>query len=148
MIVTWENLTLAEARGWIINYTVHYWDVGKEDRSTAHSNSTTTSNNFSLVIEGLDPFTTYKIVVTASTIIGVGMDSNILVLEAQTRPIQGTYVLYFVSCDCCGYCVNVTSYLLHGLLFIGALIGSTVSVLLLIIIITVVVIILLFIRFR
>ena len=58
------------------------------------------------------------------------------------------YICVCVSCDCCSYCVNVTGYLLHGLLFIEALIAGTVSILLLIIIVTVVVIILLLIRFR
>ena len=97
MIVAWENLTLAEARGWITNYTVHYWDVGKENRSTARSNSTTTSDEFSLTINGLDIFRTYNIVVTANTSAGVGMDSKILVLNAQQRPNQGIYI-YMCVC--------------------------------------------------
>ena len=90
--VTWMNLTLAEARGWITNYTVHYWDVATETRSIAH-NSSASSDKTSLVIDGLDVFRTYNIVLTASTVMGAGTDSTVFVLKGRQRPIQSKHFI-------------------------------------------------------
>ena len=94
--VRWQNLTLADARGWIEKYTVYYWDVSK-DRSSA-ANQSTMGVNKSLMIESkLDMFKTYKFVVTATTGGGEGEDSTPYTLKGNPRPQQtgpGIYILW------------------------------------------------------
>ena len=87
VLVNWHNLTLTEARGWIVNYTIHYWDIGSQDRKSARNFSTDrekTSHTFSG--QDFDSLRTYNIVVTASTIAGEGVDSLVVVLVGKSLP--------------------------------------------------------------
>ena len=87
VVVLWDNLTLTEARGWIVHYTVHYWDAGKQNRTTARNFTTEgvqISHNFTS--KDFDVFQTYNIVVTGSTVAGEGTDSQVFVLLGKPRP--------------------------------------------------------------
>ena len=87
VVVRWDNLTLSEARGWIVNYTIHYWDAGKHTRTTARNSTTKgaqTSHNFTS--KDFSVFRTYNIVVTGSTVAGEGTDSQIFVLQGKPSP--------------------------------------------------------------
>ena len=102
-MVQWRNLTLAEAKGWITHYTVHWWDTQTGVRASA-SNRNTSGVATSLEIKmGFDIFQTYNIVVTASTVAGQGVDSTIFVLVRRPRPpssnagvIAGTVILVLI----------------------------------------------------
>ena len=91
VVVTWSNLTLTRARGWLINYTIHYWDAGNGNRKSAKNvttDSVITSHTFSS--KDFDSFRTYNVVVTASTVIGEGDDSEIFVLKGRPLPPVAT----------------------------------------------------------
>ena len=86
MVVGWNNLTLTQARGWILHYTIHYWDVGNQNRFSARNFSTkgvATSHTFN---SGFDASRTYNIVITATTIAGEGVDSKVFVLVGRPLP--------------------------------------------------------------
>ena len=90
VIVTWSNLTLTQARGWLIRYTIYYWDTGNGNRNSANNfmtNGVITSHTFSS--KDFDPFRTYSVVLTASTGGGEGMDSEVFVLPGRPNTLPG-----------------------------------------------------------
>ena len=101
VLVLWDHLTLTEARGWILHYTIHYWDTGNQNRKSARNFSTDgvkTSHTFSS--RDFDSFRTYNIVVTASTVAGEGLDSQVVMLIGKPLPVParsnaGTCILYY-----------------------------------------------------
>ena len=69
MNVSWEPLTLTEARGFILNYTVSYTQT---TRSREIVNVSVSSEQSSVVIGGLDRSKGYSVQVWASTSAGAG----------------------------------------------------------------------------
>ena len=91
VLVTWRKLTLIQARGRLLHYTIHYWDRGNGNRNSANNfmtDSVTTSHTFSS--EDFDPFRTYSVVITGSTVIGEGADSDVFVLQGKPNTLPGT----------------------------------------------------------
>ena len=92
--VRWNNLTLTEARGWIVHYNIYYWVTGQRTQAV-RTKGVQTSRTFTS--EDLDVFQTYSIVVTGSTGAGEGEGSEVFVLIGKPRPLSaGIYVyLYY-----------------------------------------------------
>ena len=88
-IVQWKNLTLMQAKGWLLKYTVYYWDKQRENRSSAHNFSTDGVKTTLNISREVDVYTTYVIVVTAHTAAGEGNSSQPTLLLGQERPDQG-----------------------------------------------------------
>ena len=68
---TWEALSLDDANGVIVNYTVCYTTNGNELNSCSTSR-TTNNSTLSYTLTGLNEATTYVVAVKASTKIGDG----------------------------------------------------------------------------
>ena len=91
VVVTWSNLTLIRARGWLIHYTIYYWDTGSGNRNSAKSFMTDgvmTSHTFSS--EDFNPFRTYNVVVRATTGGGEGAESAVFTLQGRPNTQPGT----------------------------------------------------------
>ena len=89
VVVRWRNLTLIRARGWLVHYTIYYWDTGNGNRNSANklmTDGVMTSHTFSS--EDFNPFRTYSVVLTASTGGGEGLESAVFTLlgRPNTRP--------------------------------------------------------------
>ena len=83
--VSWVPLSLVEARGFIVNYTVSVGPAGGGDMVTVHVQA----NETSAVIGGLDPRLAYSVKVWASTVAGHGLPSNITDVKALESLISG-----------------------------------------------------------
>ena len=83
--VSWVPLTLVEARGFIINYTVSVELSSGGEVVTVHVQE----NETSAVIGGLDPRQAYSVKVWASTVAGHGLPSNITDVKALESLISG-----------------------------------------------------------
>jgi hypothetical protein len=87
VLVTWRNLTLTEARGWLQHYTIHYWDTENGNRNSATNNMTDgVKTSYTFSSKDLNQFRTYNVVVTASTVIGEGAGSEIFVFRGRPLP--------------------------------------------------------------
>jgi len=86
--VSWVPLSLVEARGFIINYTVSVGPAGGGDVVTVHVQE----NETSAVIGGLDPRQAYSVKVWASTVAGRGLPSNITDVKALESLVSGNYL--------------------------------------------------------
>lgn len=86
--VSWKSLTLVEARGWILNFTVYYWESGNQP-NTAQSIVVNANINSTTVTE-LDPYTAYRVAVAASTRIGKGERSKSFTVAARKTRNSGT----------------------------------------------------------
>ena len=85
MIVSWTALSLVEARGHIIYYTVNYWPAS----SSEDINSINVPHNITRVeISDLLYGETYIVQVSASTSVGEG---NVSVELSSTRPPPGEW---------------------------------------------------------
>lgn len=73
-IITWKPLSLSEARGFITQYNVIYWQVATGSLSALTQAVSEYEN--STIIVGLEPGTNYAVTVSASTLEGDGIDSN------------------------------------------------------------------------
>ena len=73
-MVTWQPLSLAEARGFVTQYRVSYWQVASGSLSALTQAVLGREN--STVIIGLEPGKNYAVTVSASTSVGDGIDSN------------------------------------------------------------------------
>ena len=85
MRVTWKPLTLLEARGRVTNYTVYYWIEGTE-ASTAKT-KIVSGNMTSINITELDATQAYLVAVAASTMAGMGNQTEptkVLTLSSST----------------------------------------------------------------
>ena len=73
MIVSWEPLTVVEARGFLVNYRVVYNPiVGASRKRQALSNEVVVPAGLkSVVISDLEPTLRYDVIVTAETTVGV-----------------------------------------------------------------------------
>ena len=71
--VTWEKLSLADARGDVLSYSILYTPVTiqREDNLVV-----VPGNQSSVLIGGLDPQQTYRVEVWATTAAGNGMRSD------------------------------------------------------------------------
>ena len=73
MMVSWSALTPEEARGHLINYTVHYWPVSNTELVI---NKTIPPDTTSVVIHGLVSGEEYVVAVSATTGAGNGPRSS------------------------------------------------------------------------
>ena len=78
MNVSWEPLTLVQARGFISNYTVSY----KPTTDGLIKTETTLNDESSVVIGGLDPYEAYSVQVWANTAAGRGNTSETMTIDA------------------------------------------------------------------
>ena len=83
--VSWVPLSLVEARGFIINYTVCVEPAGGGVVVTVQVEG----NETSAVIGRLDPRLAYSVKVWASTVAGHGLPSNITDVKALESLISG-----------------------------------------------------------
>lgn len=71
MNVSWNSLTLTEARGFVVTYTVLYQRISG-DRKRQISDIVVPGNESSAIIGGLNPASAYRVFVRASTLAGDG----------------------------------------------------------------------------
>ena len=83
--VSWVPLTLVEARGFIINYTVSVGPANGGEVVTVHVQK----NETSAVFGGLDPRLAYSVKVWANTAAGRGLPSNITNVKALESHVSG-----------------------------------------------------------
>jgi len=83
--VSWVALSLVEARGFIVNYTVSVGPAGGGDVVTVHVQE----NETSAVIGGLDPRLAYSVKVWANTAAGHGLPSNITNVKPLESLVSG-----------------------------------------------------------
>lgn len=124
--VQWKNLTLVQARGWLLKYTVYYWDKLKQNRSSALNSSTDGVKTTLNISREVDAYTNYVIVVTAHTTAGEGNDSNQFFLAGRQRPDQSSMEKSLIPCN--KVATIITIVCTFNLL--GVVIGSVVSILL------------------
>ena len=79
MNVSWELLTLIQARGHVTNYTISYQPTGTVELETK---VVVPGDQNSVVIGGLDPYQAYSVQVWANTTAGIGNTSETLTIEA------------------------------------------------------------------
>ena len=81
MVVTWQPLTLAEARGFVSHYTVTYSPQiisGGRKRQAAMTEVVAGMGSSAVTTDGLDPDTVYNVYVSATTGGGNGVISAII----------------------------------------------------------------------
>ena len=84
-VVSWTKLTIVEARGFIIHYTVVYYTLSVKrelESNTIHKNMVDKNLN-STIISGLDGKIEYIVRVSASTIAGEGNYSKFVLLTSN-----------------------------------------------------------------
>ena len=86
--VSWVPLSLVEARGFIINYTVSVGPAGGGEVVTVQVEGT----EMCAVIGGLDPRLAYSVKVSASTVAGHGLPSSIKDVKALESLVSGNYI--------------------------------------------------------
>ena len=105
MVVSWQPLTLAEARGFISHYTVRYSPQiisGGRKRQAAMTMVVPGMDSNSTTITDLDPITVYEVQLSAAT--GAG-DGNFSISIRATLFVEGMHVVCcFMYCDT-GYCI-------------------------------------------
>ena len=89
--VTWEPLTLIEARGFIKNYTITLQPQGSRKR-TGSIVKTVPSNVSNAIITGLDPKLAYLISVSVSTIKGIATSENTILTAFGMNQIVYCFV--------------------------------------------------------
>ena len=92
MIVSWTALSLVEARGHIIYYTVNYWPAfSSEDIKSINVSHNITTVEISDLLSG----ETYIIQVSASTLVGKGQSANISSVYSPPG-IESMYLLIMI----------------------------------------------------
>ena len=79
MNVSWELLTLTQARGHVTNYSVSYQPTGSVEVETE---TVVPGDQNSVVIGGLDPYEAYSVQVWANTAAGRGNTSETATIDA------------------------------------------------------------------
>ena len=79
--VTWEPLTLIEARGFIMNYTVILQPQGSKKRADGSIVTIVPYNVSNVTITGLDPKLAYSVSVSAST--AAGQNTTTVIIQAR-----------------------------------------------------------------
>ena len=97
MMVSWTKLTLAEARGFIKNYTILYYpSMGSRKRQSSNAMSTTVNSDLSsIVIDGLDENSAYSVQISANTGAGNGTLSMTVPAPLHSK----IYLLYIKPCN-------------------------------------------------
>ena len=80
MEVSWQPISLAEARGFVSSYTIAYQSE-RNNFSLSAMKISVPGNQTIVVIDGLNPDLTYHIKVWANTSAGAGMASKAIVAE-------------------------------------------------------------------
>ena len=79
--ITWELLTLIEARGFITNYTITLQPQGSRKRADDSIVTTVPHNISDVTITALDPKLAYSVSVSVSTV--AGQNTTIVVIQAR-----------------------------------------------------------------
>ena len=83
-VVSWTKLTIVEARGFIIHYTVVYYTLSVKRELESNTIHKMVDNNLnSTIISGLGGKTDYIVRVSASTIAGEGNYSKFVLLTSN-----------------------------------------------------------------
>ena len=82
--VTWEPLTLIEARGFITNYTVTLQPQGSRKRADGSIVTTVPHNVSDVIITDLDPGTEYIVTVAVGTSAGQNTSTPMLLAVPTT----------------------------------------------------------------
>ena len=84
--VTWEPLTLIEARGFITNYTIILTPQESRKRADGSIVITVPHNVSDVVITGLDPNTNYSVTVMVGNSVGQ--------VSSPSLPVPGKHILW------------------------------------------------------
>ena len=79
--VTWEPLTLIEARGFITNYTVTLQPQGSTKRADGSIVTTVPHNISDVIVTDLDPKLAYSVSVSVGTV--AGQNTTTVVIQAR-----------------------------------------------------------------
>ena len=98
MMVSWTKLTLAEAQGFILNYTIKYYpSSGNRKRPQFNTISVTVGNDSSnITINGLDKNFAYSVQVSANTVAGTGALSRPYLVPQHGKKAMSKSSFYYV----------------------------------------------------
>ena len=82
--ISWEKMSLEEARGFVTGYTIRYDSIERR-RRRAVTVEAVDPDSFHKVIGGLQLTESYSITVSASTSAGEGVESAPVILEGELR---------------------------------------------------------------
>ena len=78
MVVRWTALSPVEARGHITHYTISYWPASNSEPVKSITIHNTTSTSYRVLIGGLLPGEGYVVEVSASTAVGEGDKTEVV----------------------------------------------------------------------
>ena len=87
MAVSWRPLTLSEARGFVVFYSIAYTPTPNTRRRQAPQDTmyvNASADSSSVTVEGLDGDLTYSVTMAAATRAGIGVQSEAVVLMLTT----------------------------------------------------------------
>ena len=96
MRVSWQPLSLSEARGFVLFYTIAYTpspNTRKRQANTMRVNASADAP--SRTIEGLDGNIDYNVVVSAGTRAGLGTQSTVIVVQVPGPSGKHCYMLVY-----------------------------------------------------
>ena len=115
MTVSWTKLTLAEARGFILNFTIVYYpSSGNRKWQQLNTMSVTVGNNSNnITINGLEENSVYSVQVSANTVAGRGALSMpyLVPLHGKKLTSKSTFYCifghnYYSKVDCILLCFS------------------------------------------
>ena len=94
--ISWEPLTLSQARGFLTNYTITLSPVSlSQEKRASIITRTVPASQAMIVVADLEPEQLYYITVAGSTSIGLGLPSEII----TSAPLNQTHGTYYAH-DC------------------------------------------------
>ena len=88
MEVRWTALSPVEARGHITHYTISYWPASNSEPVMSITVHNTTSTSYRVLIGGLLPGEGYVVEVSASTAVGEGGKTEVILRESSGDCLQ------------------------------------------------------------
>ena len=95
MNVSFTRLSIVEAQSLNVTYTVRYSHRTFRKRQSTPMEVTVPDKQSYMIITGLDPHTTYHVMVVVSNSLG-SMSSTSLIINSLT----GIYIYHVSNCDC------------------------------------------------
>ena len=83
MAISWDLVSLEEARGFVINHVIDYDAQTDNSRRKRASLRVNVSDGASAVIGGLDVAVEYSVTVSAETVAGVGVTSEPVIATSK-----------------------------------------------------------------